>query len=345
MVGEIWRTSALGQGSGQVATRGSNSLYQHESPTMIESLSLNKNVDDIHRSHDNGITFHSGQTEDIIPSIGHPVTLLPSSPGNVFHQPSESSTNESNHSCYPVYEPTITNFVSEKAVVRLPDNLTQHSNAQQSTPEEILGTYLPFKIQHGLLGSIQALIEETCFYFAEKWLPEVLTRQGWSTPEQGELTAWWPLLSKCHIPPQAVAFGPERAATLFRYCRQIRNCAVHRALVSITGIKLMIQDAMQLIRGFKDILRAAKLRKLQDCLERRDLIALQRNINEPLGNFKTQQDAPAAKGNRRQGGGKTEVSIPLPRIQMRDQKGAGFRPHIAVKYFSQLAGQDQSRRC
>ena len=142
--------------------------------------------------------------------------------------------------------------------------------------------FLPFKLQHDLLNIIQNLIEQACFYFTQKWLPGVLEKKGWETPEQGELTAWWNTLKDRRVPLQAVEFRGSGLAAVFQNCTRIRNNAVHRSRVSIPGIKAMLRDAVQLVSGLKDVPREAKLRRLQDYLERRDLEALRRSIDELL---------------------------------------------------------------
>jgi hypothetical protein len=145
--------------------------------------------------------------------------------------------------------------------------------------------YLPFKLQHDLLTTVQTLLEEACFYFAQKWLPEVLKRRDWDTPEQGELTAWWNIFKDCCVPEYAVAFHGLGVAQIFRSCREIRNNAVHRNRVSIIGIKSMVGYALQLVLGLKDAPRSSKMRNLKDALDRRDLEELQKHIDAPLGSL------------------------------------------------------------
>ena len=300
-VGKIWKSPIHNPTSGQGATTGVEPL------TTVDPLLLNRNINDVHRSDDKCMTFRSSQSEDsYLPNDLDAEALLQSEPDPSLHQPSASFARKPHDDKYPAHEPTITNFVLERGTMCQPDNFRPHSSAQENTKEGVPDAYLPFKIQHELLGNIQTLIEETCFYFTQKWLPEVLERKGWSTPEQGELTSWWALLQDRYVPPQAIAFGAIKASVVFQNCRRIRNCAVHRLPVSIPGIKLMIWDAMGLICGFKDVLREAKLRKLQDCLERRDLDALERSIDEPLANFLLDS------GNGTQDREITEVSLSLP---------------------------------
>lgn len=150
--------------------------------------------------------------------------------------------------------------------------------------------FLPFKLQHDFLTVIQKLLEEACFYFAQKWVPEALVDQQWSTPEQGELTAWWQVLSRRVVPRDAIHFPITGPAALFTRVRQIRNNAVHRQPVPILVVHGMVRDALLLASGLKDVFREAKLRKMLKCLESKNLDALRLSIDEPLGNFETIQD-------------------------------------------------------
>ena len=299
MAGSTSRSSTYSQACSQMALRGVGNVYQLESWTTVDPLTLNKNSDDVHRSDDKRIAFRSTQSKDTyLPHDDHPGDLQWSGDCSLSHPSPASCTRYPHDDKYPACEPSVMSSVSKKELMCLSDNIWWNTVAQRKSKEGILRTYLPFKIQHELLGNIQTLIEETCFYFAQKWLPELLKRQGWSTPEQGELTSWWALLQDCHVPRQAIAFSDIKASVVFKNCRQIRNCAVHREPVPVSGIKSMIRDAINLTGGFKDVIREGKLRKFQDCLDRRDLDALQRIIDEPLANFKAFQDAevPSSKG-------------------------------------------------
>ncbi len=37
---------------------------------------------------------------------------------------------------------------------------------------------------------MQRLMEESLFYWAKKWVPALLEREGWETPEAGELNRY-----------------------------------------------------------------------------------------------------------------------------------------------------------
>jgi hypothetical protein len=49
---------------------------------------------------------------------------------------------------------------------------------------------LPFGFTYRLLSFVQRLLEQTMFYWAEAWLPDLLGRTGWESPEEGELNMY-----------------------------------------------------------------------------------------------------------------------------------------------------------
>jgi hypothetical protein len=201
-----------------------------------------------------------------------PAAMRPIPMGQSMHRPTASC------------EPAAMQMVSMGQIKHQPVTSRPKVFETRSSASEV-GTYLPFKLQHDLLNTIQTLIEEACFYFAKKWLPGLLDERRWVTPEQGELTAWWAMLRNSRVPPQAIDFRGAEPAAIFQYCRQIRNNAVHRGRVSIPGVKLMVGDALELVCGLKDDLRTTKIRKLQYSLEHRDQEALRRSLDEPLGHI------------------------------------------------------------
>jgi len=49
---------------------------------------------------------------------------------------------------------------------------------------------LPFGFTYRLLSFVQKLLEQMMFYWAEAWLPDLLDRTGWESPEEGELNMY-----------------------------------------------------------------------------------------------------------------------------------------------------------
>jgi hypothetical protein len=122
-------------------------------------------------------------------------------------------------------------------------------------------TYLPYRLQHLILTQTQRLLEECCYYFAEKWFPSILEVNGWDAPEAVELTKWCMTLSKRDIPATAVALNHGQSlAVLFKRATSIRHCAVHRRpQIPVKKVEEMVRDAWLLSQALQDDLRAAQL--------------------------------------------------------------------------------------
>jgi hypothetical protein len=54
---------------------------------------------------------------------------------------------------------------------------------------------LPFTIKHSILCAMQNIMEAALFYWAKQWIPLLLQKEGWDTPEAGELNQYRQLLS------------------------------------------------------------------------------------------------------------------------------------------------------
>jgi hypothetical protein len=82
----------------------------------------------------------------------------------------------------------------------------------------------------------------------------------------------------------------------------------------------MIKNAVELICGLKDMLREAKIRKIQNCLERRDLEALRLTIDEPLESFKFLRSGPLG----RETGGLLEFTCKARDSAIASDKSSGY---------------------
>jgi hypothetical protein len=84
----------------------------------------------------------------------------------------------------------------------------QHNPYVHPLPVSPNPIFLPFKIQHIFYNTIQRLLEEACFLFAERHCPDLLRAQGWDTPEAGEFNQWWGVIRGSRIPAQFVKVSP-----------------------------------------------------------------------------------------------------------------------------------------
>jgi hypothetical protein len=102
----------------------------------------------------------------------------------------------------------------------------------------------------------------------------MLEAHGWDAPEGVELTKWRKTLSKCDIPPTAIALSHGQSlAVLLKRAVSIRHCAVHRRpQIPVKKVEEMVRDAWLLSQALQDDLRATQLLHWHKELE--NLIAL-----------------------------------------------------------------------
>jgi len=135
------------------------------------------------------------------------------------------------------------------------------SQPQTSTPKSSdLG--LPYQVQHYILVMIQRMLEESCFEFATRWIPEVLHAKGWDCAEAVELSVWKAFLPTV-LPPNAIR--PMSNYTLesaLADAVRIRNSAVHRHLCDNDEIRRMALQAQDLMSMFSDGTRQDKFHRL-----------------------------------------------------------------------------------
>ena len=127
-------------------------------------------------------------------------------------------------------------------------------------------TFIPYRVQHLLLTATQRLLEECCFEFATKWLPNVLKERKWDCPEAVELNRWVRVLLKysSSLPQQAFNNDdnlPLKAILL--PVNALRHSAVHRLHISTPKITNMIESAAKVASILGDQGRAMQLTKLQ----------------------------------------------------------------------------------
>lgn len=121
-----------------------------------------------------------------------------------------------------------------------------------------------------MLISIQSSLEECCFDFGTKWLPEIITSEGWEAPEQVELTTWTAKMNEHakKIPTDAVFKIPDKSweEVLFG-THELRHSAVHRLKTTAYGLVNLIESAVLLARMLKDIPRAQWIEGVRDNLK------------------------------------------------------------------------------
>ena len=130
--------------------------------------------------------------------------------------------------------------------------------------------YMPYKTQHRILTRIQSMLEESCFEFGKRWLPELLASQGWESPEAVELNTWTKKLLKHmkDIPPSATDMiaGKSWKEVLFA-TNALRHAAVHRLRTTVAGILGLIDSAIALAKMLLDAERVVEIGKIRDGLQ------------------------------------------------------------------------------
>jgi hypothetical protein len=131
---------------------------------------------------------------------------------------------------------------------------------------------LPYEVQHFILAMIQRILEEGCYDFASRWIPNTLNEKGWTCSEAVELSTWKKSLPDI-VPYKAISPVPnyslERAladAVL------IRNAAVHRHLCNNVEIRRMSSQAQDLMFMFSDVTRQNKFHRLQEEIKQWDSV-------------------------------------------------------------------------
>ena len=121
---------------------------------------------------------------------------------------------------------------------------------------------MPHQSQHRILISTQALLETSCFKFAQKWFPEVLEEKGWDCAEAAELPGWLALLAKYRVqapPTDTEDVKDPFAKSQYTLLHQIRHVAVHMQLRQISQIAEMLFTAHALADALDDVTSAGKI--------------------------------------------------------------------------------------
>jgi len=122
---------------------------------------------------------------------------------------------------------------------------------------------LPYEVQHYILSMIQRMLEEGCYDFASRQIPDTLRQNNWTCSEAVELSTWKKFLPTA-LPQSAIVpvlnYSLEDALA---DAVRIRNAAVHRHLCDNIEIRRMASQAQDLMLMFSDVMRQNRLKRLE----------------------------------------------------------------------------------
>ncbi|KAI1112899.1 hypothetical protein F5Y14DRAFT_240712 [Nemania sp. NC0429] len=158
------------------------------------------------------------------------------------------------------------NLVVRVEVAKTKDVETCQISAADSKPAipSLFPVYLPLRAQHRILTSVQFILEDACFEFAQRAMPDILERNKWDCSEAAELNIWAAefLRRESEFSGRQDDIG-KPLPQLFRSLSDIRNAAVHRIGVSARGLEQFLLNAESLATLLGDTTRLKPLSELR----------------------------------------------------------------------------------
>ncbi|KAF4340310.1 hypothetical protein FBEOM_5821 [Fusarium beomiforme] len=115
-------------------------------------------------------------------------------------------------------------------------------------PEEPI--YLPFSAQYKLLVHLQQRLENMCFSFAKRVMPDLLQRRGWECAEMVQLQHWMKddgfqdyVRQKVHDIEQA-----DQLLSL----SLIHICTLHRKPINASGLRIVLSSSVELAKVLEE---------------------------------------------------------------------------------------------
>jgi hypothetical protein len=147
-----------------------------------------------------------------------------------------------------------------------PTNTTHQSHPHITS---LYPVYIPFSVQHRLFARLQTLLENACYTFASKRLPDVLVREDWTCPESVELNRWPKVLLtyRAEFHESSVAELAKPLDDLFSSIAQLRHTAVHRLRLTANRILQFVVDAEALVKLLRDDITLDVVTSIRQCLQ------------------------------------------------------------------------------
>ncbi|KAG9243810.1 hypothetical protein BJ878DRAFT_422764 [Calycina marina] len=123
---------------------------------------------------------------------------------------------------------------------------------------------LPYEVQHFILEMIRVILEEGCWAFGTRILPEMLYRLGYTCSEMVELSKWKELLPS-HVSGNTITKIPNYTLLAgLSDAVKVRHAGTHRHLCDNADLQKKVYQSESLMYMFGDVSRQEKLRWLRE---------------------------------------------------------------------------------
>ena len=125
--------------------------------------------------------------------------------------------------------------------------------------------YLPLPTQHRLLRTVQEILEDGCYAFAQRSLHDVVEKKGWECAESVELNVWSSvfLSNKGRFSAESLDQLGKPFAKVLDSVTQLRHTAVHRIKVTVNRVEQFLLDAESFSKLLDDNAATERLAKLR----------------------------------------------------------------------------------
>ncbi|KAJ8126091.1 hypothetical protein O1611_g7549 [Lasiodiplodia mahajangana] len=171
------------------------------------------------------------------------------------------------------YSEDVQNIISRADVADTESVETCHNPklpAVQSTHSvpSLFPIYLPLRTQHRILTDVQRILEDACFDFGQRAMPDILKRKRWDCSEAAELNLWAAelLQRQSEFANRADNIG-QPLTKLLRSVADIRHTAVHRICISARGLEQFLLNAESLATLLGDTTRLKSLTELRRSIQ------------------------------------------------------------------------------
>ncbi|KAI2625546.1 hypothetical protein GGS21DRAFT_531300 [Xylaria nigripes] len=124
--------------------------------------------------------------------------------------------------------------------------------------------FFPLRTQYRILTKVQGILEDACFDFAQRAMPEILERRNWHCSEAAELNLWtheFITLEKKFS--EKVGGAAKPIIKLISSLTNIRHTAVHRVCIHAKGLEKLLLDAESFASLLGDKTRGKLLTELR----------------------------------------------------------------------------------